>query len=275
MYLGDDERLSVLQAALQGEAPRRSSLQPGLHQHPAASSSSSSSSSTDRRLLEPCLAAALHARPGSAHSGLFCPQSGCGPADWGGGNWTEENDLSFTSAFPSFIYNSSLRKSKNVSRTCPSAELRFLQSAFLKRRGRLILRQTDSNNTPKPPAGVRRGGENVYREEKVVKVKDERRSDKIRSAQSPIQTSSLPLCLCRSLSLSLSFSFYLSSENQFSITIGFTATHWAKRKERDREREREREGVSVCVCVCVCVGRGCNERKKWQKWRKNEERKKK
>lgn len=76
-YLGDDERLSVLQAALQGEAPRRSSLKPGLHQHPAAASSSS----TAQRPLEHRPAAAFHAPRGSAHSGLLCPQPGCGPAD--------------------------------------------------------------------------------------------------------------------------------------------------------------------------------------------------
>lgn len=62
-YLGDDERLSVLQATLQGEAPRRSSMQPGLHQHPAASFSS-----TARRLLEPRPATALHAWPGGVHT---------------------------------------------------------------------------------------------------------------------------------------------------------------------------------------------------------------
>lgn len=153
-YLGDDERLIVLQAALHGEAPRRSSLQPGLHQHPAASSFPSA-----RRLLEPLPTAALHARPGSAHSGLLWPQPGSGSGDWGGGNRTEENALSFTSAFPSFIYNSSLRKrGKKPNRRCPSTELLFLQSAFLKRRERLILRHTDSNNTPKVPAGVWREG---------------------------------------------------------------------------------------------------------------------
>lgn len=94
-YLGDDEGLSVLQAALQGEAPRRSSLQPGLHQHPAAAAASSSSA---RRLPEPRPAAALHARRRSAQSGLRCPQPGRGPAER-----TEEKDLCFTSAFPSFI----------------------------------------------------------------------------------------------------------------------------------------------------------------------------
>lgn len=51
----------MLQAALQGEAPRRTSLQLGLHQHPAASLYS-----YDRRLLEPRPAAGLHARPGGA-----------------------------------------------------------------------------------------------------------------------------------------------------------------------------------------------------------------
>lgn len=70
-YLGDDERLPVLQAALQGEAPRRSSLQPGLQQQPAASSSTCGT--PDPRTL--AANAALHAGQGalSPGSSVLCP----------------------------------------------------------------------------------------------------------------------------------------------------------------------------------------------------------
>lgn len=85
-YLGDDERLIVLQAALHGEAPRRSSLQPGLHQHPAASSCTSA-----RRLLEPRPTAAVHARLGSAHSGLLWPQPSSSPVGLRRGSWRKRS----------------------------------------------------------------------------------------------------------------------------------------------------------------------------------------
>ena len=157
-YLGDDEWLFVLQAALHGEAPRRSSLQPGLYQHPAASSSISA-----RRLLEPRPAAALHAQPGSAHSGLLWPQPGSGPADSGWGNRNVENNISFTSAFPPFIYNSSLRKqiAEGESRgvrapSCVSCKVHSwsAESGW----------SSGSRHTPTPPrlsAGLWRGAQKV------------------------------------------------------------------------------------------------------------------
>lgn len=116
-YLGDDERLSVLQATLQGEAPRRSSMQPGLHQHPAASFSS-----TARRLLEPRPATALHAWPGGVHTpGSYVLSLRRIKWRWrGGGDRYEENELSFTSALPSFIYNSSLRAKRAGGVRAPS-----------------------------------------------------------------------------------------------------------------------------------------------------------
>lgn len=245
-YLGDDKRLIVLQAALNREAPRRSSLQPGLHQQPAASSFLSA-----RRLPEPRPSAALHARPGSAHSRAPpTPQPGSGTRrtpeeekEAGEGGVTGLKNA-FSPLWPhvrlSFKKESKLgerekRRTGGVrAPSCVSCKVHSWRPERAADPRAHAHTHTLRETTQRVPGGTpERELESLHKTRKwqnfSAQVASGVCSTHRYNAALPPSAVSLALCL--------------PSENQFSITMGFTATHWAKRKEGQGGRQRgEAEG---------------------------------